>query len=157
MENRLAQHVPNLLFSLGHHSVYTSISRHYMPKPRCYWHTNESYSFLFLSAVFCQSRATLNERDVIHCNGKTEGREKRRERGKKWDRKDTWTKYSYHKNVCLISYLVLQYSEGKNVSRCFVRSKTKAEDYETGLTKTVSVSIKWRMRHNNYGQLFLRQ
>lgn len=88
MENRLAQYVPNLLFSLGHHSGYTSTSRHSILKPRCYWHTNESYSFLFPSVCFLSVKSNISERVIIQLLTSLEmGKKERRGRGRKKGKK----------------------------------------------------------------------
>lgn len=76
MENRLAQYVPNLLSSLGHHSGYTNTFRHYILKLRCYWHTNESRSLLFPSVCFLSVKRQVRDYYLL----RWENRRKRRGR-----------------------------------------------------------------------------
>ena len=56
-----AHYVPRLHFFLGHRSGYTSTSRHYMLKPRCYRGTNESCSFLVPSVCFLSVKSSSSE------------------------------------------------------------------------------------------------
>lgn len=103
MENRLAQYVPDLLFSLGHHSGYTSRSRLCIRKPRCYWHTNESYLLLFPPVCSLSVKTNVRERELLSTEmGK---KERRKGRGRDQGRyicicsQDTY----YNKDFFLIS------------------------------------------------------
>ena len=99
-----AHYVPRLHFFLGLRSGYTSTSRHYVLKPRCYRRTNESCSFLVPSVCFLSVKSSSSESYYLlrweksrkRGNGVGWGEEGRKEGRKMEDS-------CCNKNFCLIS------------------------------------------------------